>query len=287
MEKSYLAPAKINLDLHITGRLDNGFHLLDSLVYFTHHIGDKITLKPSEMRTQPLLTISGAFAHELSAEQDNLVCRAAACFQNHYNLPKIPALHLQKDLPIASGIGGGSSDAAAVIHALAGYFNKDITEGLITELCQLGADIPVCITQAPCHMSGIGEIITPTPMPRCHMVLINPLQSVSTPAIFQEYRKSGAHFSETSKRPVFPNFSDFIAHLNNTHNDLQPPANALLTQIDAMLEAIMRTENCHLARMSGSGATCFGLYATATDAMAAAKELQESFPTYWVKADVA
>lgn len=285
MKKTYFAPAKINLNLMITDRLDNGFHLLDSLVYFSKLVGDTLHYDESQLTEMPLLSISGNFSNDLDTGADNLICRAAHIFQNHHQISKIPTLHLEKKLPIASGIGGGSSDAAAVIHLLSDYFDKEITAELIDQLCNLGADIPVCIAQNNCHMAGIGEKITPLNMPDLHLILINPLKTVSTPEIFKHYRHSDQHFSSPQTLPDISETSSLIAHLKATSNDLQSPAMTLLPCIQGIISRLEQDPNCLMARMSGSGATCFGIYTNQEKAKEAMHKLQQHYPNYWIVAD--
>ena len=220
MKKTYLAPAKINLNLMITDRLENGFHLLDSLVYFSKTIGDQLSYDDVALSPRPHLMITGPFAKGLDAGNDNLICRAAQIFQDYYNIEKLPSLSLEKNLPIASGIGGGSSDAAATIHLLADYFDQEVTPDLVEQLCQLGADIPVCLLQRNCHMSGIGEKLTVIDMPHLSMVLINPLKTVSTPAIFKEYRSADTDFSAAQEITQFHEVEALISQLKKTRNDL-------------------------------------------------------------------
>ena len=285
MKMTYLASAKINLNLHITDRLDNGFHMLDSLVYFTRIIGDHISIQGDEQHDTPLLSISGAFSNGLTTN-DNLICRAAQLFQEYYDISHTPALHLVKNLPIASGIGGGSSDAAAAIHLLTDYFSKNITDDFIQKLCHLGADIPVCLFQKNCHMSGIGEKITAIDMPRIYLVLVNPLKTVATPEIFGQYRTSDMSFSKAQVLGPMDHLPAFIDQLSHSHNDLQPPAIALLPDIQDILQHIDKTQGCQLSRMSGSGATCFGIYKTKNDAGNAKNSLQKTLPHHWIQADI-
>ena len=246
------APAKLNLALHVTGRRADGYHLLDSLVCFAD-IGDRVTLTPGPLS----LTIDGPFAAGLAAEADNLCLRAARLAGGQ------AALHLHKTLPVASGIGGGSADAAAVLRGLArmGHPLPERAE-------RLGADVPVCLMGLPARMQGIGERLTPLPaLPPLHLVLVNPGLAVPTPAIFAQLdRRDGAPL------PPIPAFLDapaLIGWLQGMRNDLQPPAIALAPVIAEVLQAL-DAQGAQLARMSGSGATCFGLFPDAPRAAAAA-----------------
>ncbi|MFN4061714.1 MAG: 4-(cytidine 5'-diphospho)-2-C-methyl-D-erythritol kinase [Paracoccus hibiscisoli] len=249
------APAKLNLALHVTGRRGDGYHLLDSLVCFAA-VGDVVTLTPGPLS----LTIDGPFAGGLEAEADNLCLRAARLAGGQ------AAIRLTKHLPVASGIGGGSADAAAVLRGLArmGHPLPDRTE-------RLGADVPVCIASRPARMQGIGEVVTPLPpLPPLHLVLVNPRVAVPTPAIF-----AGLAQRDNAPLPPIPAFADadaLIGWLAGTRNDLQAPAIAAAPVIAQVLDALS-AQGARLARMSGSGATCFGLFADAAAASRAAAAL--------------
>lgn len=249
------APAKLNLALHVTGRRADGYHLLDSLVCFAA-VGDSVALTPGPLS----LSIEGPFAAGLGAGPDNLCLRAARLAGAQ------AAIRLTKRLPIASGIGGGSADAAAVLRALArmGHPLPPHTE-------DLGADVPVCLASVPARMSGIGEVVTPTgPLPRLHLVLVNPGVAVATPAIF-----AGLDRRDNPPMPPLPPLRDaaaLIAWLRGTRNDLQAPAIAAAPVIAQVLAAL-EGQGAGLARMSGSGATCFGIFADAPGAARAAATL--------------
>lgn len=249
------APAKLNLALHVTGRRGDGYHLLDSLVCFAA-MGDVVTLSPGPLS----LTIDGPFAAGLEAGDDNLCLRAARLAGGQ------AAIRLTKALPVASGIGGGSADAAAVLRGLArlGHPLPDRTE-------RLGADVPVCLASRPARMQGIGEVVTPLPpLPALHLVLVNPRVAVPTPAIF-----AGLARRDNPPLPPIPAFADadaLIGWLAGTRNDLQAPAIAAAPIIAQVLDALSG-QGARLARMSGSGATCFGLFADAASASRAAAAL--------------
>ena len=257
------APAKVNLALHVTGQRADGYHLLDSLVVFCD-VGDRVTLTPGPLA----LHLTGPFAPGLLAEADNLCLRAA-------RLAGCAAtITLEKNLPVASGIGGGSADAAAVLRG----FDARPPHPEI-----LGADVPVCLAGVPCRMQGVGEIVTPLPaLAPLHLVLVNPGAGLSTPAVF------GA-----LTRRVNPPLPDVLPDLRDTEtlrrfladcrNDLQAPAIALLPVIADCLAALERA-GARLARMSGSGATCFGLFAQPQDAARAARAIAARHPDWWVVA---
>lgn len=252
------APAKLNLALHVTGRRTDGLHLLDSLVCFAA-VGDLVELTPGPLS----LTIDGPFAAGLSAEEDNLCLRAARLAGGQ------AALRLTKRLPIASGIGGGSADAAAVLRGLArmGY-------PLPAETQRLGADVPVCVASVPARMQGIGEKITPLPvLPPLHLVLVNPGVAVSTPQVFAAMdRRDNPPLPDI---PTFAGAAALIDWLRGTRNDLERPACQIAPVIDQMLAALAG-QGAGFARMSGSGATCFGVFETAGQAEMAAKALKQN-----------
>ncbi len=271
-----LAPAKINLYLHVTGRRADGYHLLDSLVVFAG-AADRLSLRPADGLA---LTLSGPFAAGLVAEPDNLVLRAARALAEAGGIAPHASLHLQKSLPVASGIGGGSADAAAALRLLRAAWGVAIADtDLATLALRLGADVPVCLPSRPARMGGVGEIITAAPtIPPCGMVLINPGIALPTPAVFRA-RTGG--FSPPATLPTgWPNAAAMAADLATTANDLQHAAIGLCPAIAEVLAALGASADCLLARMSGSGATCFALYPSAGQALAAATALAR--PGWWV-----
>lgn len=257
------ARAKINLSLHVTGRRDDGYHLLDSLVVFAD-CGDVVTLAPGPLS----LTVTGPFAAGLSGD-DNLCLRAARMAGMG------AAITLDKHLPVASGIGGGSADAAAVLRGLArmGAMLPDATE-------HLGADVPVCMAGVPARIQGVGEIVTPLPaLPDLALLLVNPGIGVSTPAIFRALtRRANPPLPDL---PALRDAAELVGYLRGCRNDLQDTAIALAPVIAEVLAAI-GSSGAMLARMSGSGATCFGIYPDPAQARRAADSLR---PTgWWVRA---
>ncbi len=270
MQINEFARAKINLCLHVTGQRGNGYHLLDSLVVFAD-VGDVVSVQPSGDFS---LKIDGPFADGLSVDEDNLVLQAARVFEQHC---EGAALILTKNLPVASGIGGGSADAAATLRAMARLTGADLPKdaGL-----SLGADVPVCLMQQTCRMQGIGEQITPVQnIPQITAVLMRPNVAVSTPTIFKAITdKNNASMTDY-------NGEDFFTYLNNQRNDLEDPACAFAPEINICLQAI-REQGALLARMSGSGATCFGLFDTQENARLAADNLAKAYPDCWVTACV-
>ena len=265
-----LAPAKINLTLHVTGQRADGYHLLDSLVVFAD-LGDRLVLRPA---ARPALTVTGPMATGVPVGADNLVLRAAAA------MGVTLEIGLEKHLPAAAGIGGGSSDAAAVLRgavALVPGLELPADAGL-----SLGADVPVCLLARAARMRGIGEDVMPVEgLPGLHGVLVNPGVAVSTGVIFRTLaRKDNAPMPDDL--PRWRDAADLAAWLAGQRNDMQDAAVAAVPVVGAVIAALAGTEGCLLARMSGSGATCFGLYADAAAADAAAVALTR--PGWWVRA---
>lgn len=263
------APAKVNLYLHVTGRRADGYHLLDSLVAFVKDAADSITLTPAEKFS---LTASGPFAKSLPAkEQDNLMVKAAQgfCAATGFN-PESFSLHVEKNLPLGAGLGGGSSDAAQVVHALEEYAGISLlAEKRDALLLSLGADVPVCYRARTVRMSGIGETISEVPaLPAAPILLIWPGAHSVTKAVF------GAREETYSAQPVtmpasFSKTSDLAEFLSHTTNDLRDAA-VSLTPVISHAEEFMRVQpGCNLARMSGSGASVFGLFDTRENCHAA------------------
>lgn len=262
------APAKVNLTLHVTGQRADGYHLLDSLVVFAD-VGDRVSLRHDAALS---LTITGPQAAALPVSDDNLVLRAARLMGG------AAAITLDKVLPVASGIGGGSADAAACLRALAQLGRALPTEA---EVLRLGADVPVCLRGVPLRMQGVGEVLTALPpLPEAWLVLVNPGVGVATPAVFRGLaRKDNPPMPELPPMAAAPALADF---LHQMRNDLEPAAQAVAPVIGAVKAALAAQPGCLLARMSGSGATCFGLFGSAGAAEAAARAVQSAEPGWWV-----
>jgi len=264
---SETAPAKVNLTLHVTGLRADGYHLLDSVVMFAD-IGDRLTVAPGALR----LDLRGPRAGAVPVGPDNLVMRAAALIGAE------AAITLEKHLPVAAGIGGGSSNAAACLRAL----SRMTGAGLPGDVVSLGADVPVCLLARAARMRGIGEDVTPLHgMPTLDAVLVNPGVSISTPAIFKrlEHRDNPAMPTEL---PRFETAEHLTRWLATGRNDLEVPATAQAPVIADVLRQIAATPDCRLARMSGSGATCFGLYPDPQSAHEAAETLTRAHPDWWI-----
>ena len=267
-----IARAKVNLALHVVGRRADGYHLLDSLVAFAD-FGDVVTVEPAPSLS---LSITGPMAAGLSAGPDNLVLKAAQMLGG----PLGAAITLEKRLPIASGIGGGSADAAATMQALGALWGCALPDA--GQVLALGADVPVCLAGQSCRMAGIGDQISPIALPPAHLVLVNPGVGLSTAAVF------GALLCRDNPplppAAPMPDVVALAAYLGHCRNDLEAPALSLVPQIGAVLAALQGQTGCLLARMSGSGATCFGLFASASAAEAAATTLRAQSAAWWVQA---
>lgn len=267
------AYAKINLSLRVTGRRADGFHELESLVAFAD-FGDALTLEPGMAAS---LDVSGPFAGAAGVQADNLVLKAAQALG-------VPGGHfkLAKNIPVAAGLGGGSADAAAALRALAKANN--IASARVMEAARrVGADVPVCLDPRPRVMRGIGEILSPpVTMPKLAAVLVNPGVPVATKDVFAKL-----DLSKCGKMPLEDIPSEcmaFVAMLAKRTNDLTLPALAVAPVIADALSALSKSAGNLLARMSGSGATCFGIYASSAEAEAAARQLSAAHPKWWVRA---
>jgi 4-diphosphocytidyl-2-C-methyl-D-erythritol kinase len=270
-----LAPAKVNLFLHVTGKRADGYHLLDSLAVFAE-VADRLSFAPE---TGLSLRVTGPFASSLAAEPDNLVLRAAHALAEACGIQPAGMLTLEKRLPVASGIGGGSADAAAALRLLCRAWQVSPSGAALDRIASgLGADVPVCLRSTPLRMGGIGEFLTPAPsLPSCGLLLVNPGVPLATVPVF---RARSGEFSPAARLPDgWDNAQDMAASLEGLSNDLEAAAISLVPAISGILNAIADTQGCLLARMSGSGATCFGLYASAAEAEAAAARLAR--PAWW------
>ena len=277
------APAKINLALHVTGQRADGYHLLESLIAFAD-VGDTLTI---EAAASDSLTFSGPFGSSLSADTvTNLVIKARDALRAAAGSSPCPpvAIHLEKNLPLSSGIGGGSTDAAAALKGLNDHWALGLTLG---ELCNigvlLGADVPMCLHGRPLKARGIGDIIEPVTLPAFHMLLVNPGTSVSTPAIFRSLTKkeNGGLPALLPHHAGKSGLADLLSYLQSTRNDLQPPAFAIRPEIESVITAL-ETHGAQFARMSGSGATCFGIFADDGSAAEAAAIMRSEHPHWWV-----
>tara|TARA_B100001093_G_scaffold70786_1_gene61310 strand:- start:1161 stop:2009 length:849 start_codon:yes stop_codon:yes gene_type:complete len=270
---SAFAPAKLNLCLHVTGLREDGYHLLDSLVMQVD-VGDKIWADPQDRLT---LSISGPFGKDIPPGPENLVLKAASLMSKD----KGAAIQLEKNLPPAAGIGGGSSDAAATVRALCALWQ--LPQPDLQSLASLGSDIPVCMSAQLTRMRGVGEKLDYWGVPpELTFVLINPRAEVSTPCVFTALEKK----SNSAIEKDMPNPSDldaWLLWLNAQRNDLELPAISLAPVILDVLEALNALPEARLVRMSGSGATCFAIMNDRQSAKAATEYLQRAHPSWWVK----
>lgn len=268
------AAAKVNLCLHVTGRRADGYHLLDSLVAFAD-VGDDVTAAPAPSLT---LAVTGPEGAGLDAGPGNLVLRAAALF----GAAPGAAITLTKRLPVASGIGGGSADAAAALRVLARLWGRALPDA--AAVLALGADVPVCLAGRTARMAGIGGDLSPAPpLPPVWAVLANPRAALATPAVFAALdRRDNPRLP--ADLPRWRDAAELALWLRGTRNDLERPARALCPAVGAVLAALAATPGALLARMSGSGATCFALYADPLHAASAAASLAAARPGWWVQA---
>ena len=256
------ASAKINLFLHVTGRRDDGYHLLDSLVVFSG-IGDRLWAEPAPGLS---LRVIGPFAAGLDRESDNLVLRAARALAAAAGIEPKAALVLEKNLPVASGIGGGSADAAAALRLLNRFWCIGLEPAALHRIAAtIGADVPVCLRGHPTRMRGVGDRLDPPPLlPSFGLLLVNPGVALSTADVFRA--RSGDFSPEASLPAAWPDAASMARDLGGLTNDLQSPAIALQPVIQSVIAAIAARPGCLLARMSGSGATCFGLFSSGQEA---------------------
>lgn len=276
------APAKINLTLHVTGQRADGYHFLDSLVTFAS-VGDRLEIVSGNALS---LTVEGPEAAGVPADMDNLALRAAALVQDDG-----AALRLEKYLPPASGIGGGSADAAAAWRGMISLDDtrlaalaaapEDMLAAHLASLSALGADVPMCLLCKPMRVRGIGEQLDPVTLPTLYAVLVNPRRPVSTPSVFKALT-TRTNPPMPDSLPEFASAAALIGWLGDMRNDLEPPALTVQPAIADVLDALAAQDGCGLARMSGSGATCFGLFASEAAAKAAAGALCHAHPDWWV-----
>jgi len=276
------APAKLNLYLHITGRRADGYHDLDSLVAFAT-IGDEVLLRAANHFT---FEVTGPQAQALAHEDQshNLAVKAAQSLSKSTGHSLNAHLTLVKNLPVASGIGGGSSDAAATLRALArhwGLVPNDVR--ILQAAAEHGQDVPVCLKVENNYMTATGVIPAPH-LPRADIVLVNPGRALPTPAVYKEYREGGDAFSPLSRLQQTPTtVEELVTGLKLRSNDLYMAACRVMPEIVEVISALRETNQCLLSRMSGSGATCFGIYMDASSARAAAAKIRAANPSWWVE----
>ncbi|MEA2840401.1 MAG: 4-diphosphocytidyl-2-C-methyl-D-erythritol kinase [Methylobacteriaceae bacterium] len=281
------APAKINLTLHVLGRRPDGYHDLESLVAFAG-IGDALTFEPGK---ELALTLSGPRAAGLDASAENLVLRAVRELARRIDGLRLGSFHLTKCLPVASGIGGGSSDAAAALRLIAQYNGLATTDERVAEAARgTGADVPVCLEPRARMMSGLGERLgdplTPEPL---FAVLVNPAVAVETRAVFSRLSLQPGDGTGSPPHPRIPTAADrpaLLSILKKTRNDLEDAACSIAPVIVDVLAVLGAAKGSRLVRMSGSGATCFALFEDRRPAVRAARAIRRDHPGWWVKPTV-
>ncbi len=274
------APAKLNLYLHVLGRRADGYHLLDSLVVFAD-IADRVAATPARRLG---LRVEGPFAPSLrDDDKNNLVWRAAEALARRLGRPPEAALTLVKNLPVASGIGGGSSDAAAALKALAELWEAESDAALQDVAATLGADVPVCLAARSSWVGGTGERVEAAPpLPPTSLVLVNPGVALPTAGVFKARR--GPFSAPARFSPMPRDAAALAALLAERRNDLTEAATAQVPVIAEVLRSLASANGALLARMSGSGATCFALFESRAAAEAAAAALRARAPDWWIAA---
>ncbi|MFT6659357.1 4-(cytidine 5'-diphospho)-2-C-methyl-D-erythritol kinase [Maritalea sp.] len=275
------APAKINLSLHVVGQTPKGYHQLQGLTVFTK-LCDELTAREAKKDT---LEITGPFAPALVSEKSNIILKAFELFRHHWpkSLPDGLHITLEKMLPVAAGIGGGSADAAAALRMAVRMSEQEIAISELSEIAmELGADVPMCLFSRTCIIGGVGEQIQIVdPFPKLQLVLANPGIAIPTAQIFRQLK--------SKNNPVMPKLPTQVEHsaalalwLQDTRNDLELPAIEFAPQIAEITREIAQLPGCILSRMSGSGATVFGVFGAELQAMSAAQQLHKLFPKHWV-----
>ena len=274
------------MTLRVLGRRSDGYHDLESLVTFAD-VADRLALTMGDALT---LTVLGPGASQAGAEADNLATKAARALAARVPGLRAGAFRLDKRLPVAAGLGGGSADAAAALRLLARANKLAPNDPRLHDAARAtGADVPVCLDPRPRIMRGIGEILSaPLPLPRLHALLVNPGVAVSTKLVFSGWKPSASPIRVSDTAANFadlPNMQDeekLLRWLASAANDLEAPAIALEPAIAEVLVSLRAAAGCRLARMSGSGATCFALFSSAVDTASAGKSLRAEFPDWWI-----
>ncbi len=274
------AAAKLNLDLLVTSRRADGYHELDSVVVFADDLADELTLAPA---AGLLLDARGPFAADLPPADGDIVLRAARRLAEAAGLPARARIGLDKRLPVAAGIGGGSADAAAVLRGLRRLWGVPLDEaGLRRVGLGLGADVPACLRGRAARMRGIGELLEPLgSVPELHLVLVNPRLPLATAAVFAALgpHRFGARAEDP---PVARDPAAWVGWMRRTRNDLEAPARRLLPAVGEVLAALAADPGCRLARTSGSGPTCFGVFEAGAATREAAGRIAAAHPGWWV-----
>ena len=277
------ARAKVNLTLHIKGKRSDGYHELESLVVFAD-VCDELVFTPA---SEDSLSLEGPFAGLVDGE--NLVLKAKRAVASWLGVAISGHFRLKKNIPVAAGLGGGSSDAAAAIRALfRTYDSASNAKTFIKQSAAIGADVPVCLQNSAAWMCGLGERVTPvsglTPLPA---LLVNPRIKLSTASVFKTLNAKPLQPEVAGPPPSFPGWKNPVeaaAWLKEGRNDLEAPAIALEPAVERVLDTLRRLDGCLLSRLSGSGPTCFGIFSSQHTAEEAAREIERSYPNWWVQA---
>lgn len=271
------APAKVNVTLSVTGRRADGYHTLESLVAFAHDIYDEVMLVPGPALT---LTAAGATADRAGPVESNLILKAARALRERREGLQLGAFNLKKNLPVAAGLGGGSADAAAALRLLARCNDLPLDDSAIRDAAHAtGADVVVCLKPHARIMRGIGDQLGPAlDFYAPHVLLVNPHVACPTPAVFQALGLVAGTITGRAAQPD----AAILKKWQTIGNDLQPAAVSLVPVIATVLAMLENSGGCDVARMSGSGATCFGIYQSAGDCARAADVLHASHPHWWV-----
>jgi 4-diphosphocytidyl-2-C-methyl-D-erythritol kinase len=283
--------AKVNLTLRVIGRRVDGYHELESVVAFAD-CADRLTLAPGSVLD---LTMSGPLAQACGETSDNLVLKAAHLLGERVPGLKVGSFTLDKVLPVAAGIGGGSADAAAALRLLAQANGLTVGDARLIEVAQLtGADVPVCLTSRASVMTGVGEALLPLSLPQLPCVLVNPRVPVATRDVFNALGLRNGELlvgaTDVIRATAWPeqgaSVEDWVEVLAASSNDLEAPAMRLQPVIGEVIAALNATDGAWLARMSGSGATCFAIFENTAEARRAAQKIQLDHPQWWVHAGV-
>jgi 4-diphosphocytidyl-2-C-methyl-D-erythritol kinase len=281
--------AKVNLSLRVVGRRSDGYHDLESVVAFAD-CADRLSLEPGGALA---LTTTGPLAAACGETADNLVLKAARLLAESVPGLKLGAFTLDKVLPVAAGIGGGSADAAAALRLLARLNDLKLDDSRLHKVAlATGADVPVCLLSQACDMAGVGEQLLPLELPSMPCVMVNPRVPVATKDVFRALGLRNGELlvgaTDVIEAPAWPeqggSVSDWVDVLETVSNDLEAPAKRIEPVIGVVLEALRASAGVKLARMSGSGATCFAIFGASTEAHAAAERIRRDHPTWWVHA---
>jgi 4-diphosphocytidyl-2-C-methyl-D-erythritol kinase len=281
--------AKVNLTLRVMGRRVDGYHDLESVVAFAD-CADRVTLTPGpELK----LVTTGPLAEACGEAADNLVLKAATLLAAQVPDLKLGAFTLEKVLPVAAGIGGGSADAAAALRLLARLNDLKLDDPRLAKVAlKTGADVPVCLFSHACDMTGVGESLLPLDLPQLPCVLANPCVPVATKDVFAglglRHGELLVGVTDVIKSPAWPrkgaSVADWIRALSAVRNDLEAPAMRLHPAIGEVLSALRSNEGALLARMSGSGATCFAIFSDTAGAQRASEKIRKDHGGWWVHA---